>query len=429
MAAVTACRRPSVILKITVNNVVKRIPIYPHPPKPPPPPKDAPPKRPTFCPKEHRKHIVEMVRQHACQHPFIPVDHTTRMFLEPEEIHYAAVRDMYTYCKERDLSQVWAYLWNNWYRPDKWVLWARSACADLISVLRTTMIVEGFWNKLKHLILVGFHNPRLDLIVYLIITQIIPAVRLRLDYHLERRRPGRNKALASWQEDFLKLWFDMARTDAERRSLKEAAIMRRQNKSATWRQEQLELIREDQEREAGQYHTDLERWLCSCPSFLRSRFLMCKHVVRLAIAAGAQLTRRDFYELRRHREPPFFHIPHIHANITMPPNGPVQERSHDRLQGSFDDASDEDGDGLLNIPSPTMHLAMIARADPADPAILNPAHDVDMMAMIMDSGVIDGAGKVRLEINIISNNSSLTMTHILSGTVASRLHSEPETDV
>ncbi|KAF9505684.1 hypothetical protein BS47DRAFT_1306287, partial [Hydnum rufescens UP504] len=86
---------------------------------------------------------------HACQHPLIPLNDDQNMRLTAAEIHEGAVKNMYLYCRENGLSQVWAYLWNCWYCPDKWPLWAHSA-ADTISVLRTTMIIEGFWNKLKH---------------------------------------------------------------------------------------------------------------------------------------------------------------------------------------------------------------------------------------------------------------------------------------
>jgi hypothetical protein len=52
-------------------------------------------------------------------------------------------------------------LWNNWYRKDRWNLWARSgsrfngdACID-IAILKTTMIVEAQYGS-------SYRNPSLN---------------------------------------------------------------------------------------------------------------------------------------------------------------------------------------------------------------------------------------------------------------------------
>lgn len=48
---------------------------------------------------------------------------------------------MYLYCEEHDLREVWAYLWVNWYRPERWPFWARSVCA-VVPLLKHTMVCE-----------------------------------------------------------------------------------------------------------------------------------------------------------------------------------------------------------------------------------------------------------------------------------------------
>ncbi|KAF9515816.1 hypothetical protein BS47DRAFT_1293351 [Hydnum rufescens UP504] len=245
---------------------------------------------------------MEKFRQHSCQHPLIPLNDANNTFLMAAEIHEGAVLDMYTYCNKNDLSQVWAYLWNSWYHPDKWVLWARSA-SECISVLRTTMVVEGFWNHLKHTTLTSFNRPRIDLIVHLILTQVIPTVNLKLSYHMDRRRLGHPKSLAPWQYDFKKLWADYSKPDDVRRTAKEKIIISNTRKTKAWRQERLDWLQEEEEREAGTYNTSLHDWTCSCPSYLHSRFLICKHLIRLAnMALGEAGIKRDlqfFYNLRR----------------------------------------------------------------------------------------------------------------------------------
>jgi hypothetical protein len=91
-----------------------------------------------FCPSSHRPKITEMLERHFCAHPLIPGYSAPT----PAGIREWAVRQMYTFCVENDLREVWAYLWENWYRPGRWELWARAANPE-IPVLKTTMIMES----------------------------------------------------------------------------------------------------------------------------------------------------------------------------------------------------------------------------------------------------------------------------------------------
>jgi hypothetical protein len=92
-----------------------------------------------FCPSNVRQQVLEMVGRHYHAHPFIPgYAHGSA-----QAIHEWATREMYRFSAENDLPELWAYLWGNWYRPGRWELWARSACEDTISILKTTMIMES----------------------------------------------------------------------------------------------------------------------------------------------------------------------------------------------------------------------------------------------------------------------------------------------
>jgi len=173
----------------------KRIPIWPAPPK------VSETERPIFCGKEHRATIIAKFRIHFHQHPAIPFDDDKGTHFTAEEIHHGAVQDMYQYCFENDLSQVWAYMWNRWYTPKQWSLWARSA-SNSISRLKTTMVVENLWKHLKQRDLAQYNRPRLDLVTYLVISSVLPRVQLTIDSVLGRRRIGRVKALAPWQTEF-----------------------------------------------------------------------------------------------------------------------------------------------------------------------------------------------------------------------------------
>ena len=92
----------------------------------------------TFCPLDYRDDIIKMMENHLCAHPLIPG------YSAPSSagIRQWAVKEMYGYCERHDLREVWAYLWENWYRHGRWELWARS-CATAIPRLKTTMIMES----------------------------------------------------------------------------------------------------------------------------------------------------------------------------------------------------------------------------------------------------------------------------------------------
>lgn len=95
--------------------------------------------RRSFCPDEHRQPLVDMMERHLCAHPLIPgYSHPSK-----EGIRAWAVKQAYEFCVKRDLPELWAYLWENWYRHGRWHLWARSACEDAIPRLKTTMFVEA----------------------------------------------------------------------------------------------------------------------------------------------------------------------------------------------------------------------------------------------------------------------------------------------
>jgi hypothetical protein len=91
-----------------------------------------------FCPPELRSHVVDMMERHYCAHPSISgYSHPS-----PEGIKYWAVEQIYQYCLKHDLPELWAYLWENWYRAGRWELWACSA-HPTIPRLKTTMICES----------------------------------------------------------------------------------------------------------------------------------------------------------------------------------------------------------------------------------------------------------------------------------------------
>ncbi|EJD33289.1 hypothetical protein AURDEDRAFT_43999, partial [Auricularia subglabra TFB-10046 SS5] len=118
-----------------------------------------------FCPAQHRKQLLRLFTKHFTQHPLLP---------EQAPCKAGAVSAMYHFCHARSLTEVWAYMWTSWYRAKMWPLWALSA-SPLVPRLRTTMVVENFWKQLKHDWLHHLLHPRLDQLVYIICTKVIPA--------------------------------------------------------------------------------------------------------------------------------------------------------------------------------------------------------------------------------------------------------------
>ena len=95
--------------------------------------------RRTFCPVQHRTTVIEMMERHFCAHPLIPGYSAPN----PEGIRAWAVKQIYEFCVDEDLPNLWAYLWENWYRRGRWELWARCGNPEEIPRLKTTMMVEA----------------------------------------------------------------------------------------------------------------------------------------------------------------------------------------------------------------------------------------------------------------------------------------------
>ncbi|CAG8608060.1 25140_t:CDS:2 [Gigaspora margarita] len=81
-------------------------------------------------------------------------------------IYEEAVQEVYNFRKTNSLISLWSYLWSEWYNEQQWPLWARYE--NKISILKTTMFVEGHWKVIKRYFPYKFFRPRLDLVVYIL---------------------------------------------------------------------------------------------------------------------------------------------------------------------------------------------------------------------------------------------------------------------
>ncbi|KIK15341.1 hypothetical protein PISMIDRAFT_115339, partial [Pisolithus microcarpus 441] len=154
----------------------------------------------SFCPTHLHDTVVQMVEQHLCAHPLIP----GYCYPSPAGIRQWAVKQMYMFCEENDLPELWAYLWENWYRRGRWELWAHTAAPGEIPRLKTTMVMESHWRHVKVDYLYHFSKPRVDLLVWILVKKLAPTYHIKLDHLLSDT--GRFRELSSWRKKFKSEW-------------------------------------------------------------------------------------------------------------------------------------------------------------------------------------------------------------------------------
>nr|GAT46378.1 predicted protein [Mycena chlorophos] len=138
------------------------------------------------------------------------------------------------------------------------------------------MICESHWRKLKQEYLHEYHAPRLDLLVWVLVTKLCHSYYdklIKLTTYLGRTRIAE---LASWRGTFRSSWREL------------------ENRGVS-------------DRVDDTYRPDVKRWVCSCPAFLTSRFLICKHLIRLVKVVPT----RFFREVQRQRTVPFWRHPDL----------------------------------------------------------------------------------------------------------------------
>jgi hypothetical protein len=125
------------------------------------------------------------------------------------------------------------------------------------------------WRRIKHDFLHHFHMPRCDLLVWILVTKLAPTYYRKLDRLLKEQ--ARYRELSSWRKGFKKTW----------RKLEKTPITLPLNDA---------------------YRPNVKKWICTCPAFAISRFLVCKHLIQRMHIVPAVF----FLEADRFREPPFW---------------------------------------------------------------------------------------------------------------------------
>ena len=233
----------------------------------------------TICTNEIQNNVLDIVERHFHLHPLIPID-KNGTFSNADEIWHRSVKEIYEFCVNDSNPRLWNYLYFSWYTKSRWELWARS-CYPKIPFGKPNMIIESHWKVLKHDYLYRFHRPPLDYVIYVLCEKLLPAQRLRF-YQLSTGRIHPH-----WWENFKKEWKKC-------------------------------VVKDTNENFLEQYYIDTNRWICSCPSFLQNRFLICKHLVK---AVGGTATRLIYEEFKRNYEYPFSILkPLENAELQVPDN-------------------------------------------------------------------------------------------------------------
>ena len=212
--------------------------------------------------------MLRMFCRHFNAHSLIP--DRNGIFRSPADIHSECISEAYTWCKARGFFRLWAYLFNNWYCPSQWKLWARSINPTEIPVLKTTMMVESHWRRIKHDYPHQFNRPRIDLVAWILVTRTIPDV---ITHMRGIRSGGHRTTQASWRKPFKKEWKVLQLRDVDPGSRQ-------------------------------RYHTDPIRFVCACEAFQDHRFLVCKHLVSCFSPLRSPV--EFFRGVRRRRTWPFW---------------------------------------------------------------------------------------------------------------------------
>ncbi|KAK9343550.1 hypothetical protein V1522DRAFT_230907 [Lipomyces starkeyi] len=214
-----------------------------------------------LCTPEQAAKLRAMIKCHLLRHPLLPkvvnecAEHPRAHVYETyEEIHASSIREMLDYCRSIGQPKIFRYFWINWYRPEyaqvgsRWEIASmcgRRGSNTIIPISRTTMRVESHWRILKKDYASRFVKPRLDVLCYILFTDLVPS-RIHL-----RSRVEAGREVPSAYKEFVQLWRRCAN------AINYATLLKRDEV----------------------YHADKEKWVCSCLSFIVNSRYICKHLV------------------------------------------------------------------------------------------------------------------------------------------------------
>ena len=171
------------------------------------------------------------------------------------------------------------------------------------------MFVEGHWKVIKRDFLYKFFQPRLDLVIYILMEKVV----IHQQRKLQQIQIGREKP--EWIKDFKFEWKKLSKREIN-----------------------------------NMYATNVTQWICGCSYYLTSRFNICKHLVYLK----GSVTPEFFNNVKRNFQPPFLVENNLSINAENKENINFNDNYYD---SSTDDEFDENiFDNLINTTRKALSL-------------------------------------------------------------------------
>lgn len=197
------------------------------------------------------------------------------------DLRDTALAELNTFFNCRSANEdrvIYRYLLQNWYNMDNWIIWGPWHSSK-IALSRTTMKFDAHWSLLKRLYLLPYNRPRVDLLVYVISTKLLP----KYLSNLENVRSGVKNP--NWWKQFRREWY---------------------------------ICRESISN--GVYKTNKIPFTWSCLARVRSQFFLCKHLVNNSFP--------QYCELNINRSPPFIKTSNCSSSKSLFANIELHESTY-----------------------------------------------------------------------------------------------------
>ena len=184
----------------------------------------------------------------------------------------------------------------------RWKIWARATCPEL-PIISSNAIVESLWSQMKKRYIRKSARPKLEFLVDIIMNQHLPNLAVKVKQHRNMKDPdkpdwcGHPNTLSDGRYlQFVRSW----KINCKR--VKDEFV--KPENADVWLQQQ------------AVHKSSIQQWWCGCPSFFKSPYHICKHLIRLYIGEEGLLSnkpRMPFYgEVWRQSSHPLLWVAGVH---------------------------------------------------------------------------------------------------------------------
>ncbi|KNC24781.1 hypothetical protein FF38_06035 [Lucilia cuprina] len=171
-----------------------------------------------YLPTADRTYIANLVYSHSINVPGFPLSVKNQVISNPstELIIQIHTREVFSWCMDKGYTELWIYLWNNWYNEKDRKNWMTVNVGPEIELptFCTTMLLESSHNRLKQM-LGRSKNSRIDAVAYKICNSWMPRELSRLYALLHvNRKIARKFVEPSWKKEVI-LQFEEAALEAK----------------------------------------------------------------------------------------------------------------------------------------------------------------------------------------------------------------------